>query len=1113
MNSGSEVYLPCEVIGIKVRLGPNEALSPIESIFLRFVHAGVHEFGQLAALLEIGNRPVLDLVFDLWQRGYLVLDLARGRVMLSEDLNRFVEEDRLQELRGAEAADETCDVMLERLTGHCMKVSGQKNPPVDSQRIVPIPQIGIERQDVSKSELIEIVRQIFEGENLSPAAASGRSRKVLDAKLGLPFLREVRELRWLPLDVDCTIHPDSGRLAVEVLDSGILTASARRDIGERLSLLAEEAPDAPFFDHLLRQARRETRQEEVGFDETFSHLQGRIDRLTDLAPGLESAHHGQLSEVADEAESALQQRLDSQIGFRAFKRDTHLELALELIRDARRQLVLVSPFIALQGMEPFLKPLEEALRRGVQVFVLWGISLHDKLPRDAGEALRDLAGRYPSRFFYSTRSSLTHAKTLICDQRCALITSMNLLAPSGAGTAELGIRLASPSPHRPSTVLFELLQWSCRTFPDFRVKSAMLRTKEDFLVGEAPYSNGSLSPHAPAPEPALNLGRPAPPASSVENDELARARTEFWRRSWLEYSSSLRRCAQAAAVSGRIRVNAQHRDLLWKSLRTAGHRLLLASDQLGPEVVDASFVDCLRQRLEQGVFVAIIYRRPSRHAGIAAFNPVEALESLTSFPNMRFIRSDSHAKLLVFDDTAVVSSFNFLSFEGAYEEQRGLQRLQRSELGLQIFGIDAVESVVETFRSSFKGDLMDFPGPAAENSGPLAVADEEQGSAAEGRDLLERLGSSGDDRERASALRTAFSNSDHAWQMLDQLRLGGLRGKALELAVACCLDSRPHQEAPAERRRWTLWMAREAWKEGSRLEAAVLLASQSQALNETGLPPPWLALLSAAQERPETADAALSEASARSDLSSSDRFALAAAALAQMLLHGSHQAAEVLEAHLSALPDAWAGFAREAEEFWRQTYQPMPLARIRSDLRSARRSDALDHAWKDLEDVLQRESAKQFKFESGLKTWEYLFHEAGPFGRLRASVQARQEEQLQHWLEVEGVDSLEDFLDEASRRATGRNQLIEREQRPRALKALQGIVDAARQAMQLAKSVGGGYEDWTIEPARSLAESLKAAWPDLQAELDKASGDAQRPIAEGALSCLVPIKDWPSTWN
>ena len=51
-----EVYLPCDVLTVKVQVGPQEHLSSLEKLFLEAVYESVNHFHELVDLYFVGVR-------------------------------------------------------------------------------------------------------------------------------------------------------------------------------------------------------------------------------------------------------------------------------------------------------------------------------------------------------------------------------------------------------------------------------------------------------------------------------------------------------------------------------------------------------------------------------------------------------------------------------------------------------------------------------------------------------------------------------------------------------------------------------------------------------------------------------------------------------------------------------------------------------------------------------------------------------------------------------------------------------------------------------------------------------------------------------------------------
>jgi hypothetical protein len=109
----------------------------------------------------------------------------------------------------------------------------------------------------------------------------------------------------------------------------------------------------------------------------------------------------------------------------------------------------------------------------------------------------------------------------------------------------------------------------------------------------------------------------------------------------------------------------EHRELLIEALERAESRLLIISPWVKSAVVDTTFLERLARRLEKGVRVSIAHGIGADDRG----SDTKALERLSNlaerYKNFAFSRlANTHAKVLIFDDRWISTSFNWLSFRG-----------------------------------------------------------------------------------------------------------------------------------------------------------------------------------------------------------------------------------------------------------------------------------------------------------------------------------------------------------------------------------------------------------------------------------------------------------------
>lgn len=109
----------------------------------------------------------------------------------------------------------------------------------------------------------------------------------------------------------------------------------------------------------------------------------------------------------------------------------------------------------------------------------------------------------------------------------------------------------------------------------------------------------------------------------------------------------------------------EHREHLENALTQARRRLLLISPWVRAAVVNQTFVRQLESRLRAGCTVTIAYGIGKDDDGSDA-KALDALAKLASrHSGFTFARlQNTHAKVLVYDDTWISTSFNWLSFRG-----------------------------------------------------------------------------------------------------------------------------------------------------------------------------------------------------------------------------------------------------------------------------------------------------------------------------------------------------------------------------------------------------------------------------------------------------------------
>ena len=71
------IVVPAVTFAARVRLGEGN-LTEIERVVLEAIGMGVSQVSTLTALLGLGARPTLDLLYDLWRAGHISWPVRPG---------------------------------------------------------------------------------------------------------------------------------------------------------------------------------------------------------------------------------------------------------------------------------------------------------------------------------------------------------------------------------------------------------------------------------------------------------------------------------------------------------------------------------------------------------------------------------------------------------------------------------------------------------------------------------------------------------------------------------------------------------------------------------------------------------------------------------------------------------------------------------------------------------------------------------------------------------------------------------------------------------------------------------------------------------------------------
>jgi hypothetical protein len=226
-----------------------------------------------------------------------------------------------------------------------------------------------------------------------------------------------------------------------------------------------------------------------------------------VSPAEVQSLKAEIDRLRQEKETA-QKLIDASPG-RFLEPHEHVPLFEKSLRDARKRLLVISPWINDRVMEPKLRPLEELLRRGVDVFIGYGITERgpdDRKSRQGDQTLAWLQQKCAQyKNLHVVRLGDTHAKVLLMDERYVVVGSFNWMSFGGFDRNENGVRVVREELSSMVTTPALIEQMFVRYRARF----------DKYLVGGSPKPQSELEriafPEAPRVEP------PASPATPQRN--------------------------------------------------------------------------------------------------------------------------------------------------------------------------------------------------------------------------------------------------------------------------------------------------------------------------------------------------------------------------------------------------------------------------------------------------------------------------------------------------------------------------------------------------------------------------------------------------------------------
>jgi phosphatidylserine/phosphatidylglycerophosphate/cardiolipin synthase-like enzyme len=1055
------VYASCSVLDVRVSFGTRASLSPLEQSVLRAVAAGVNDVAGLCDLLGLSSRMMYDVLGDLWRAEHLTLDSLNEAVHVTSQTAEMIANGTLDSQPGAEVIDEERQLLLDTVSGLLMPISAGRRRPGDRKLTVPEHDGEAQPAGLRPESLTEVMTRVLNDDQVAGAAPTeGDRKRIIRAYLTPSRIKQNSQRNYRPIAVRASIDPQD-QLVVRVADES-LPRRHQEEAQARLTRLIEDQPTSSFVTELRRYADGPPQEPET--------LATVLAEFTEHTAALQGVSPGD-RERADGRVRGISRRITARIGLLAEQESAltllsdhaaHDEAIHDLIRSARTQVVLACPWVTYPGLSTYTAALEDAAARGVQLVLLWGIGRTDEPDPAIREAVNSLRRKSRSEDGAQVRvlvspgtSTVSHAKIVICDDAAAVVTSLNFLAPSNRATNELGVRLDAVDGRR-NPAIGELLRWAADAMPDYVVAQSIITDQGTFQPPP------QIAGHGPEPAPLLEDDPPLTPTASV--DELGGPAVTAWAAAWAKRAQMLSAATDRRRPSVRLIRDGEHRDMLWSALSTATRNLLITSDKLADDVVDQTFLDQVEERVRRGVDVTLVYRRAMREGSERAVDRLTALAAKLdgAAGRLRLIRTDNHAKVLVVDDEAVVTSFNFLSFEGYYGGVG--RRRQRAEVGARIFGRGFAAHLLATF-----GIEVTEPAPASGNDRQSVVA------LAVAQQLLDRLS---DPAAHATATQLAdlASSGGDPLAALTALRSCGATVQQLEPAVAAVLSCCEFSDDRV--RGWWLWLARNRFEHQDFGTAAALRAD----LPDDGAQPRAALLRVGAELRMAELGSTLTDAVLQEGLTAAEWHALLAVGTHGLLAAGDSELREAVAVALTGARPPWVQLAEIAIGWWDEALRPLPMDRIKRAEHRHQATRRASRQWAELLKSLHAFGRFSPGYMSGVGTQKFLTRTGGPLNLLLLAAQSRDQSAVRAWLDDPDLQDIGRWVDDATR-AAGISKLIIGHLRPPFIARVEAIVAAATAAARDDAGAGSAFEafDDTVDLAGATVAALRRALPPVSA--------------------------------
>lgn len=452
-----EVGLPVYRMFIDALTQVHKPIPPIEEYVLKSIQLGLTCEAEIAEFLGLELAIAQEAMVNLRMSEDIDLVAAEASAIQEWKLTKKGKK-TLEEARILVPEERTFEIHYDALLrqprwyGELGRyfITPQKLRNRNFEEIEPSVKKPPELSDLKLKEIDAIVREIETNKNRGPKNEQTRdllALKALDRRqmcfqsaTALVYKAKDSNTLQIGLVIDNRISTEHEAALARSRSFKKFQSKIQESIAQNESLkLAEELLGEEFVSQKSLDPESRTRTLTQKKALLSSQLEAIQDNLEKTSDDREKNELMQQIQEQNEQIAQLQSQIDQKLAsmpIRWLQMYDHRPLLKKAVTESQERLMIISPWIRANSVNrSFLQEFENLLKRGVQVFIGYGLGEKDenRYPADieAEKKLQKLAKQYSKSFIFK-RLGDTHAKILISDSQFAAITSFNWLSFKGS---------------------------------------------------------------------------------------------------------------------------------------------------------------------------------------------------------------------------------------------------------------------------------------------------------------------------------------------------------------------------------------------------------------------------------------------------------------------------------------------------------------------------------------------------------------------------------------------------------------------------------------------------------------------------------------------------------